>query len=448
MSKKLLIYFTLIFLFILVIFSFGNYITGNYDKQNKIIVLLKKIIPSDYAKKIRDTLFYIPKMKERNNYLELIVKKHEQGLNGELFSSEEVKSDKNNSYKLEKFFLPFNKLDLTVQWTKVDNTQNRHYIEIIDDNLVCFSGRNKIIYFPISNSNNDKLNQKEISNNLNKILSDNNFEPMGIRDIFYDGNLIFVSLFFKDNKGYSMNIYKAKMNYEKLNFELFFKSNVYWDIFSVRTGGRIQNYKNNKLIYSFGDVNNEEFAQDNNNLKGKIISINKDNGSYQILSKGHRNQQGLFYDKELDLIINTEHGPAGGDEVNLNFNLDEKIEDFGWPTASYGTRYKGEDTYKKSHKDYGFIEPFKNYNPGLGISEVIFEKNYNNENKNYLFVSSLRAGSIYKIQVNEKLDKIIDEERIFFPGQRIRDIKYHKDSKTFFMLFETIPSIAVLKEVD
>tara|TARA_B100000941_G_C28101633_1_gene348695 strand:+ start:135 stop:350 length:216 start_codon:yes stop_codon:yes gene_type:complete len=68
--------------------------------------------------------------------------------------------------------------------------------------------------------------------------------------------------------------------------------------------------------------------------------------------------------------------------------------------------------------------------------------------KNYLFVSSLRAGSIYKIQVNENLDKIIEEERIFFPGQRIRDIKYHKNSKTFFMLFETIPSIAVLKEVD
>ena len=49
MSKKLLIT-SLIFLFILVVFSFGNYITGNYDKQNKIIVLLKKIIPSDCKK--------------------------------------------------------------------------------------------------------------------------------------------------------------------------------------------------------------------------------------------------------------------------------------------------------------------------------------------------------------------------------------------------------------
>ena len=57
------------------------------------------------------------------------------------------KSDKNNSYKLKKFFLPFNKLDLTVQWTKVDNTQNRHYIEIIDDNLVYFYGGTRLFIF-------------------------------------------------------------------------------------------------------------------------------------------------------------------------------------------------------------------------------------------------------------------------------------------------------------
>ena len=88
----------------------------------------------------------------------------------------------------------------------------------------------------------------------------------------------------------------------------YFLNQMFTGIFSVRTGGRIQNYKNNELIYSFGDVNNEEFAQDNNNLKGKIISINKDNGSYQILSKGHRNQQGLFYDEELDLILTQNMG--------------------------------------------------------------------------------------------------------------------------------------------
>lgn len=442
------IFYICITIFLLIfIYSFGNYITGNYDKQNKIVVFLKSIIPSSYAKKIRDTVFYVPKMRERNNYLELIVKKHEQGLKGEIFASQEVKSDKNNIYSLKKFFLPFNKLDLTVQWTKIDNTQNRHYLEIVNDNVICFSGRNKIIYFPISNINNDKLEQKEISNNLTQILNEKNYEPMGIRDIFYDGNDLYVSVFFKDDKGFSMNIYRAIMNLKELNFELFFKSNVYWDVFSVRTGGRIQNYKNDSIIYSFGDVNNSEFAQDENSLKGKIISISKIDSSHKILSKGHRNQQGLIYDQNLDLIINTEHGPKGGDEINLNFNKDKEIEDFGWPVASYGFKYTGgEDVYKKSHKDFGFVEPFKNYNPGLGISEIIFERNYNQKNDDFLFVSSLRAGSIYKIKVNKELNKIIDEERIFFPGQRIRDLKYHKKSKTFFLLFETIPSIAILNE--
>ena len=446
MSKKIAIYSTAVIIFLILLFSFGSHLTGDYDKQNKIIVFLKEIIPIGPGKKVRDTLFYIPKMKQRNEYLELIVKKHEQGLRGEEFANDEIESDNKNLYSLKKFFLPFNKLDLKAAWTKVDNTLNRHYIEIVDDNLICFSGRNKIIYFPIANFKNNQLEQKEISNNLDKILNDNNYEPMGIRDIFFDGKDLYVFLF-KDSNGFTVDIYKAAMNYDKLFFKLFFKSNTYWDVFSVRTGGRIQDYKDNSIIYSFGDVNNEKLAQDDKSIKGKIISINKNDGSFKILSKGHRNQQGLIYDKDLNLIINTEHGPKGGDEINLNFNHEEKVGNFGWPVASYGTKYVGKsNAYKKSHKDFGFIEPFKNYNPGLGISEIIFQKNYKGTNKNYLFVSSLRAGSIYKLQVNEDLTQIINEERIFFPGQRIRDIKYHKESESFFMLFETIPSIAFLKE--
>ena len=84
MSKKKIFYISITIFLLIFIYSFGNYITGNYDKQNKIVVFLKSIIPSSYAKKIRDTVFYVPKMRERNNYLELIVKKHEQGLKGEI----------------------------------------------------------------------------------------------------------------------------------------------------------------------------------------------------------------------------------------------------------------------------------------------------------------------------------------------------------------------------
>ena len=64
---------------------------------------------------------------------------------------------------------------------------------------------------------------------------------------------------------------------------------------------------------------------------------------------------------------------------------------------------------------------------------------------NSIFVSSLRAGSIYIIDTDENLQKIESEDRLFFKEQRIRDIEYDKDLKVFFILFEITPSIGIVK---
>ena len=61
-----------------------------------------------------------------------------------------------------------------------------------------------------------------------------------------------------------------------------------------------------------------------------------------------------------------------------------------------------------------------------------------------MYVASLRAGSIYVIKINEKFNKIFDEDRIYFQ-KRIRDIQYDKENNMFLLLFESIPSIGVLK---
>ena len=60
-------------------------------------------------------------------------------------------------------------------------------------------------------------------------------------------------------------------------------------------------------------------AQDNVKHFGKIILINKLTKDWSIVSKGYRNVQGLLYDNDNKLIISTEHGPKGGDEININF---------------------------------------------------------------------------------------------------------------------------------
>ena len=72
----------------------------------------------------------------------------------------------------------------------------------------------------------------------------------------------------------------------------------------------------------------------------------------------------------------------------------------------------------------------------------------NSEGGKHLFVSSLRAASIYVIKVNEKFNKILDEDRIYFPEQRIRDIAYDEENNVFFLLFEHTPSIGILKSIN
>ena len=132
-------------------------------------------------------------------------------------------------------------------------------------------------------------------------------------------------------------------------------------------------------------------------------------------------------------------------DKNVNFQKKNEIPNFGWDISSYGTTYSGEDIYKKSHTKYGFIEPLKYYVPSIGISQLVYMPNkFNANNKKYLYVTSLRAESIYVIQINENFSKIIDEDRIYFQ-QRIRDIEYDEGNDLFFLLFENTPSIGVLK---
>ena len=81
---------------------------------------------------------------------------------------------------------------------------------------------------------------------------------------------------------------------------------------------------------------------------------------------------------KIKLIINTEHGPKGGDEINLNFLDTNNDKNFGWARVSYGKAYPNEeslfepDTFKRNHAELGFIEPFKYYDPSIGISEILF----------------------------------------------------------------------------
>ena len=125
--------------------------------------------------------------------------------------------------------------------------------------------------------------------------------------------------------------------------------------------------------------------------------------------------------------------------VNLNIN---RIHNFGWPISSYGVNYDGTNPYKPSHKDYGYDEPFVNFTPSIGISEISV---INKSNLNIIYVSSLRAQSIYIIEANKKFTKVLNKDRLKL-DYRIRDIKFIKDLDGFVVIFENIPSIGLSKK--
>ena len=433
--------------------SFWNVVSQGYDRQNQIILYIKKILPSHLLRDIKKTIFFIPDLKEKNRVLEIQVKKFEQGLNGELFKEEILKTNKDKKFEVKQFFLPFPRLDLRLGWAATENSKRAHYLEIVDDKVLVISGLGQTIYFDKKNINEKELKQKEISNNINEYLDTKKYNLIGIRDLFYDDGYIYISLQHKDINGYTINIFRSELDFNRLEFKPFFITNEYWKTYNVFSGGRIESFDKNRILFSIGFAKNYQAPQDKKSFLGKIISIDKLTKDFKIESYGHRNPQGLFYLKNKKIIINTEHGPFGGDEVNLNFIEDQtKDKNYGWPISSTGKPYPNEteifeknNWLIKSHKENGFLEPLKSYSPAIGISEVVSLKENNIEN---LYVSSLRAGSIYILKMSEDFKKVINEERLFFKEQRIRDLKYDSEQDLFLAIFSYTPSIAVIKKIN
>ena len=168
---------------------------------------------------------------------------------------------------------------------------------------------------------------------------------------------------------------------------------------------------------------------------------------------GHRNQQGLYYDKEQDVILSTEHGQRGGDEINRIIDSKNEISNYGWPIASYSTYYGYEDKqikqiapFKKSHKDNGFIEPLIYFTPALGISQITHANNFEKFDKSIFLVTSMAKRKIVFVDINynENVARKIDE---LFIDERIRDIIPFEEDK-YLLFLENSPAIGVLKIFD
>ena len=130
---------------------------------------------------------------------------------------------------------------------------------------------------------------------------------------------------------------------------------------------RIAFAKDGTIFLSSGDRQKMTPAQDRNSDLGKIIHLTAEGEPVggRFFSMGHRNALGLAFDAD-GRLWNVEMGPRGGDEVNLI----ENGKNYGWPEASYGSHYGGQDI-PDDHKGGGFTEPKLWWTPSISPAGLI-----------------------------------------------------------------------------
>ncbi len=186
-------------------------------------------------------------------------------------------------------------------------------------------------------------------------------------------------------------------------------------------GGRMALLSDDTLLFSIGSHKLESNDPETlvNSVYGQIRLLNLRTGETELYSDGHRNVQGLWVGQ--DEIWVTEHGPYGGDELNLL----KKGKHYGWPFASYGTDYTGKTL---EHGDVGvhagFERPIYAWTPSIAISNLIRTTSpqfplWHGD----LLVGSLfgkgNGVSIYRVRVRE--GRMVSSERIPV-GSTIRDL--------------------------
>ncbi len=353
---------------------------------------------------------------------------------------------KNYEYAYNAMYIPETQfVDLKIVKKKLDFVTKGwfypFYFDFYNNQMIIVDSKGKIILNQIERIIKDKkLDEDLIPNNIN--------ENETIMDILVVNKKLIIS-YYKLDKSKNDNCFKfgikiAEISEEFIKFDDFFNSNECGDTIQ---GGRMQyfNYKGlDGLLITVSDNKLDHpnmSAQLDTSIFGKILFFDFNSKKYTVYSKGHRNAQGLFADKNI--ILSTEHGPRGGDEINkILFG-----ENYGWPIASYGEKYeinKNFQQYKKNHIQNNFKEPIYAFIPSIGINEIIkIENSFSDKWQNNFLISSLNGRSLFRLQFDNKYEKLIYSEKIFI-GERIRDLKFDKLNNVIFLALTESSELAIL----
>lgn len=252
-----------------------------------------------------------------------------------------------------------------------------------------------------------------------------------------------------EGEGANTAIMRAKIEGNKLvNSELLYKASPN-SRKGQHFGSRLEFDNDGFLYFSVGDRGDRDTnPQDITRDGGKIYRLNDDgsipednpfvnetNAKTAIFSYGHRNPQGMTRHPQTGKIWTHEHGPQGGDEINII----QSGKNYGWPVISYGINYSGTSFTDLTAKP-GMEQPLFYWVPSIAPSGMTFvDSDIYPSWKGNLLVGSLKFQYVERLEL--KNDKIVKREKIVEGLGRVRNVKQGPDG----FIYVAIEELGIVK---
>ena len=213
---------------------------------------------------------------------------------------------------------------------------------------------------------------------------------------------------------------------------------------AMHFGCRIVEARDGTLLLTLGERNSRrQDAQTLDNHHGKVVRVKKEGGAAQgnpfldragalpeIWSYGHRNSQGATLSPEGVFWMH-EHGPQGGDEINVP----QPGRNYGWPVITFGENYGGGKMGEGTQKA-GMEQPLHQWTPSIAPSGMAFltSDRYGDAMKGDLFVGSLKFRYLARLEMDD--GKVAREHRLLEGIGRVRDVRQGPDGLLYLVTDE------------
>ena len=247
---------------------------------------------------------------------------------------------------------------------------------------------------------------------------------------------------YSENKSHTSLIRAKLVNNSLVNSQIIFRpEQKFFTKRSLHFGSRIIFDDKGFIFFCIGDRGDRDLAQNLDMPNGKIYRIRDDgtvpidNPFYytkgaikSIWSYGHRNPQGLAIHPSTRQLWEAEHGPRGGDEVNIIL----RGHNYGWPVITYGKNYSGTIISKLTHHE-GMDQPVFHWTPSIAVCGIAFyDGNQFPEWKNNLLATSLKYERLHRVELDGM--NMVKDEIIFEAESRVRDVEVGPDGIIYVAL--------------